>query len=146
MPSIKKLDEATINKIAAGEIVVSPSAALKEMIENSIDAGASQISIISQKSGFDFLQIQDDGHGIKKEDFPLLCERFATSKITNFGDLRKVKSFGFRGEALASISLVSKVTITSKVRGSDIAYIGDFIDGVLIDEDGTGSGPKPIAA
>ncbi len=131
IPSIKKLDEATVNKIAAGEIVVSPSAALKEMIENSIDAGSTQINIISQKSGFDFLQIQDDGHGIKKEDFPLLCERFATSKIQNFSDLRKVKSFGFRGEALASISLVSKVTVTSKLRGSDIAYIGDFIDGML---------------
>jgi DNA mismatch repair protein MLH1 len=90
------------------------------------------------------LQIQDDGHGIKKEDFPLLCERFATSKIQTFGDLRKVRSFGFRGEALASISLVSKVTVTSKVRGADIAYIGDFTDGLLIDEDG--SGPKPIAA
>ena len=90
------------------------------------------------------MQIQDDGHGIKKEDFPLLCERFATSKIQTFGDLRKVRSFGFRGEALASISLVSKVTVTSKVRGADIAYIGDFTDGLLIDEDG--SAPKPIAA
>lgn len=66
-----------------------------------------------------------------------MCVRFATSKIGNFTDLRKVKSFGFRGEALASISLVSKVTITSKLKGADIAYVADFINGIMIDDDGS---------
>ena len=106
------------------------------MIENSIDAGATQINILSQKSGFDFLQISDDGCGIKKTDFPLLCERFATSKISNFSDLRRISSFGFRGEALASISYVAKVTVTSKVKSSELAYTADFGNGVMINEDG----------
>ncbi len=73
-----------------------------------------------------------------------MCERFATSKIVNFSDLRKVRSFGFRGEALASISFVSKVTVTSKLRGSELAYIAEFLNGVIVDDDG--SAPKPIAA
>ena len=73
-----------------------------------------------------------------------MCERFATSKIVNFSDLRKVRSFGFRGEALASISFVSKVTVTSKLRGSELAYIAEFLNGVMVDDDG--SAPKPIAA
>eukprot|EP00347_Sterkiella_histriomuscorum_P006746 403351590 len=143
VPSIRKLDEATINKIAAGEVVVSPSAALKEMIENSIDAGASRIDVLCQKSGFDFMQIQDNGHGIKVLDFPLLCERFATSKIEKFSDLKKVGSFGFRGEALASISYVSKLTVTSKVQDSELAYQADFVNGIMLNEDG--NGPKPCA-
>ncbi len=81
---------------------------------------------------------------LQKEDYPLLCERFATSKIENFKDLRKVRSFGFRGEALASISFVSKVTVTSKLRGSELAYTAEFLNGLMIDDDGTG--PKPLAA
>ena len=130
-PPIKKLDNSTINKIAAGEVVVSPSAALKELIENSIDAGSSQINILCQQGGMGLLQIQDDGHGIKKADFPILCERFTTSKISQFKDLRNVASFGFRGEALASISYVSRLTVISKTEGEDLGYTALFIDGKM---------------
>lgn len=80
------------------------------------------------------LQIQDDGHGIQKSDFPILCERFTTSKIEKFSDLRNVSSFGFRGEALASISYVSFLTVTSKTAESELGYIAQFRDGVMIDE------------
>ena len=144
VPNIKKLDDATINKIAAGEVVISPSAALKELIENSIDAGSTQINILCQQGGLGLLQIQDDGHGINKEDYPILCERFTTSKIEKFNDLQKVSSFGFRGEALASISYVSHLTITSKIPKSELAYSATFNNGVMVVAEGE-EAPRPCA-
>lgn len=143
-PNIKKLDDTTINKIAAGEVVIAPSAALKELIENSIDAGATQVNILCQQGGLGLLQIQDDGHGIKKEDFPILCERFTTSKIEKFNDLQKVSSFGFRGEALASISYVSHLTITSKIPKSELAYSATFNSGLMQAVEGE-EVPRPCA-
>ena len=88
------------------------------------------------------LQITDDGHGIRKDDFPILCERFTTSKITEFNDLRKVASFGFRGEALASISYVSRLTVISKTEGNDLAYTAVFQDGKMNE----GNEPQACAA
>ena len=142
--SINKLDQSVIDKIAAGEVVVRPSAALKELLENSIDAGSSNINVGFREGGLQMLQIQDDGHGIKVEDYPILCERFTTSKITKYQDLNKVASFGFRGEALASISYVGKLEITSRTADQEIAFKGYFENGELVPMSGN-TDSSPIA-
>ena len=131
---IKKLDQSTINKIAAGEIIVRPSAALKELIENSIDAGSTHIRITVEKGGMRLIEISDNGHGISVDDYPILCERFTTSKITKFNDLSSISSFGFRGEALASISFVSRVEVLSRVEGKP-AFKASFKNGLLIEDE-----------
>ena len=114
--SIKRLPDEVINKIAAGEIIVRPSNVVKELVENSIDARAANISVIIGNGGLQSIQVLDDGVGIAYSDHALACVRFATSKLNSADELLdgRVSSFGFRGEALASMSLVSHVTITSK--------------------------------
>ena len=114
MGNIVLLDDLTINKIAAGEVIENPAAAIKELVENSIDAGAKSITVEVKNGGKTYIKITDDGKGIAKDDLPLAVERHATSKLRQIEDLEKIDSFGFRGEALASISAVSKMTIISK--------------------------------
>ena len=114
MGNIVLLDDLTINKIAAGEVIENPAAAIKEMVENSIDAGATSVTIEVKNGGKTLIKITDNGKGIPKDDLPLAIERHATSKLRQIEDLEKIDSFGFRGEALASIASISKMTIISK--------------------------------
>lgn len=114
MGSIVLLDELTINKIAAGEVVNRPSSIVKELIENSIDAEATSITIEIKNGGIKYIKIVDNGMGFASDDIELAFERHATSKIRKEEDLLKITSMGFRGEALASIAAVAKVTLTTK--------------------------------
>ncbi len=113
MPRIHKLPSAVIDRIAAGEVVERPASAVKELVENALDAGASRIDIEIDGGGVDRILVRDDGSGMTPEDARLALERHATSKITTDDDLARVGTYGFRGEALPSIAAVSKLTLTT---------------------------------
>ena len=119
MSKIRLLDEDTINKIAAGEVIERPASVVKELVENSIDAGANKVLIEVNEGGKSFIKITDDGCGIEPEDLPLAFQKHATSKIRVAQDLEKIATLGFRGEALASIASVSRsVEVQTKTRDS----------------------------
>lgn len=120
MGNIVLLDDLTINKIAAGEVIERPASVIKEMVENSIDAGATHVTIEIKNGGISFIRITDNGKGIAKDDVELAFERHATSKIRNADDLDTVKSMGFRGEALASIAAIANVELVSKTETEPI--------------------------
>ena len=111
---IRILDEFIADKIAAGEVIERPSSVVKELVENSIDAGSKNITVEVVKGGIESITIIDDGHGIKKEDVEIAFERHATSKIRSAKDIESIRTMGFRGEALASVAAIARVTMITK--------------------------------
>ncbi|KAK0715731.1 hypothetical protein B0H67DRAFT_645436 [Lasiosphaeris hirsuta] len=143
---IRALDPDVVNKIAAGEIIVAPVHALKELIENAVDAGSTSLEVLVKEGGLKLLQITDNGSGINKEDLPILCERFTTSKLQTFEDLQSIATYGFRGEALASISHIAHLTVTTKTQDSNCAWRAHYDSGRLAPaKPGQSPDPRPVA-
>ena len=135
--TLRLLPPTTVNRIAAGEVVERPASAIKELVENAIDAGATRIEVTIRDGGTTAIVVADDGSGMSKEELALAVERHATSKLDG-DDLEHIKTLGFRGEALPSIGSIARMTITSRVRGADQAW-AIRLDG------GAKSGPAPAA-
>jgi len=121
-PVIRQLDEAAINRIAAGEVLERPASAVKELVENALDAGARRIEVDMADGGKTLIRVTDDGCGMTADDLPMALSRHATSKIDG-SDLLDIRTFGFRGEALPSLGAVGRLTLTSRAAGSDAARI-----------------------
>ena len=135
---IQQLPNHLINQIAAGEVVERPASVVKELVENSLDAGANSVHIDIQAGGQKLIRIRDNGGGIRREELALALSRHATSKISSLDDLESVASLGFRGEALPSIASVARLTLSSATAGSDSAWQVEADNGVV-------SEPRPVA-
>lgn len=138
MGNIVLLDDLTINKIAAGEVIERPASVVKELVENSIDAGANNISVEIKNGGISYIRITDNGKGIMPDDMEMAFERHATSKIRKADDLEVVTTMGFRGEALASIASISHVEVTSRTEDNDIGCKVEVKGGHLIEKEDIG--------
>lgn len=129
MPAIRQLPPSVVNKIAAGEVIERPASVVKELLENSVDSGATRIDVSLGQGGTDLVRVVDDGCGIAAAELPLAIASHATSKIADADDLFRVGTFGFRGEALASIAEVSHLVIRSRPRDSDTGHEIEVIGG-----------------
>lgn len=134
MTKINILDSSIYNLISAGEVVSNPAGAIKELIENSLDANATQITIEIEDAGLSLIRISDNGDGIEKEDMEKVFMQHATSKIKDVDDIYKVSTLGFRGEAVASIALVSRIGILSKTKNDEIGHYMKYEAGKKIEE------------
>src|SRR5262245_8286631 len=130
MPVIRQLPASVVNKIAAGEVIERPASVVKELLENSVDAGAMRIDVTLGQGGTDLVRIVDNGCGIPRDELPLAVASHATSKIADADDLFHVGTFGFRGEALASIAEVSHLTIRSRTADADAGHEVEVVGGV----------------
>lgn len=146
MPKIKVLDKQVAELIAAGEVVERPSSVIKELVENSVDSGASVITVEIRNGGITFMRVTDNGCGIPAEDVPTAFLRHATSKIAVEDDLYSIGTLGFRGEALASISAVARVELLTKARGEEtgVRYVGGGSEEYTLDEAGCPEGTTLI--
>ena len=133
MPQIRRLPETLVNRIAAGEVVERPASALKELVENSIDAGATRIAVAIVDGGLGSIEITDDGCGMSADEMTLALERHATSKLPDEA-IEQVATLGFRGEALPSIASVSRLTLESRVRGTDQGWRRVVDHGATVEE------------
>ena len=138
---IKQLPDEVVSRIAAGEVVENPASVLRELLENSIDAGATRIDIVVEEGGKKLIKVQDDGQGMNAREIELAVKRFTTSKISSVDDLESIGTLGFRGEALYAIGSVSRLTIRSKSADEDTGYEGYFEEAELVELK-----PAPIAA
>lgn len=136
MPMIQLLSEETINQIAAGEVIENPACVVKELIENSLDAGADKIVVTIQDGGLELIRVVDNGCGMDAEDARLCLQRHATSKMRHFTDLFQLTTMGFRGEALAAVGSVSKLTLTTAISGAGISI--EMEGGVIKSEQAIG--------
>ena len=142
MPTIRRLPESLVNRIAAGEVVERPASALKELVENAIDAGANRIAVRLVEGGLGSLEVIDDGCGMSPTEIALALERHATSKLPDDA-IEQVTTLGFRGEALPSIASVARLTVESRVRGHDTGWRRVVDHGGLAEEGPAALPPAP---